>query len=383
MMLRRARTHRQAATAPRRLRRGSALLLVLAAMVVLAVLSSAAMMASFQEARSSRAGQIQQRALSVAEFGLNTQLANWSQSRNALANGAIESSTIGVARGDSATVSIQRLTSRTYNVVSVGRAGIDNGLLEAQRQVSMLVTVSAPSIQPGGLLMSFGRVDIQGSPTVSGRNTTPPGWPTCTSSAGDTVAVSFNSANGISVQKPSTQAIGGTRADPRAADPLTYSQFGSESWASLVARANVRITGSASPSPSGNSTQCFASNSNWGEPSRGAGTTIGCYNYFPVIHSSGDLSLSNGRGQGVLIVDGALRMTGNFSFVGLILVRDEIEIMGNMSLHGAMMSRNADGVESRIRGNASLTYSSCAVSQALSGLATPMRTRQRSWANVY
>lgn len=107
MMLRRARTHRQAATAPRRLRRGSALLLVLAAMVVLAVLSSAAMMASFQEARSSRAGQIQQRALTVAEFGLNTQLASWSQSRNALANGAIESSTIGVARGDSATVSIQ------------------------------------------------------------------------------------------------------------------------------------------------------------------------------------------------------------------------------------------------------------------------------------
>ncbi|WP_396216616.1 hypothetical protein [Gemmatimonas sp.] len=106
-------------------------------------------------------------ARAVAPFGLNTQLANWTQSRNALATGALESSTVGVARGDSASVSIQRLTARTCNVVSVGRAGIDNGLVEAQRQVSMLVTVRAPSIQPAGLLLSFGRVDIQGSPTVT------------------------------------------------------------------------------------------------------------------------------------------------------------------------------------------------------------------------
>jgi hypothetical protein len=364
-------------------RRGSALLLVLVAMVVLAVLSSAAMMTSFQEARSSRAAQIQQRALAVAEYGLNLQLTNWTAARSSMANGAIDSTTVGVARGDSATVRIQRLTSRTYNVVSVGRAGIDNGLLEAQRQVSLLVQMSTPSIRPGGILTSYGDVDIQGSPNVTGRNTTPPGWTSCSGTGGDTVAVSYNPGARISVQKPSTQAVGGTRADPRAGDPRNYDTFGTDTWASLVARATVRASGSINPAPSGNSTECFSYSSNWGEPTRGMGSVAGCYGYFPIIYSNGDLDLQNGRGQGLLIVDGRLRIRGNFQFVGLILVRDEFEAEGNMSLHGAVLSRNTDRSETRIRGNAKLSYSNCAVNQALGTLATPVRTKERAWSTVY
>lgn len=364
-------------------RRGTALLLVLVAMVVLAILSSAAMMTSFQEARSSRAAQIQQRALAVAEYGLNLQLTNWTAARSAMANGAIDSTVVGVARGDTATVRIQRLTSRTYNVVSVGRAGIDNGLLEAQRQVSLLVQLSTPAVRPGGLLTSFGAVDIQGSPSVTGRNTTPPGWTACTGTGGDTVAVSYNPGASISVQKPSSQAVGGTRADPNAGNPRTYDTFGTETWASLVARANVRITGSPNPSPSGNSTECFSYSSNWGEPLRGGGTVAGCYGYFPIIYASGNLSLQNGRGQGILLVDGNLKINGNFTFVGLILVRDDFEALGNMSLHGAVMSRNSNGVGTRFRGNAAMAYSSCAVNQALMALATPARTKERAWSTVY
>ncbi|AMW04083.1 hypothetical protein [Gemmatimonas phototrophica] len=364
-------------------RRGTALLLVLVAMVVLAVLSSAAMMTAFQEARSSRAAQIQQRALSVAEYGLNLQLTNWTPARSAMANGAIDSTIVGVASGDSATVRIQRLTSRTFNVISVGRAGIDNGLLEAQRQVSLLVQVSAPSVKPGGLLTSYGAVDIQGSPSVTGKNTTPPGWTSCAGTGGDTVAVSYRPGASIKVQKPSSQAVGGTKADPRAGDTSTYNTFGTETWNSLVARANVLVSGNPSPTPSGNSTECFSYSSNWGEPTRGTGSVAGCYGYFPIIYAAGNLQLSNGRGQGVLLVNGSLKITGNFAFVGLIVVRDELDIAGNMSLHGAAMSRNANGTGTRFRGNATMAYSRCAVDQAFSSLATPVRTKQRAWSTVY
>jgi hypothetical protein len=156
-------------------RSGSALLLVLVAMVVLAVLSSASMMSAFQEARSSRAAQIQQRAVAVAEFALNQQLSNWRPQRQGMAVGAIDSIAVGVDLGDTAIVRVQRLTSTDFNVVSVGRAGIGNGLMEAQREVSMLVIFRAPTVRPGGILTSFGDVDVQGSPTLSGRNTTPPG----------------------------------------------------------------------------------------------------------------------------------------------------------------------------------------------------------------
>ncbi|GAB1342631.1 hypothetical protein [Gemmatimonas sp.] len=149
-------------------RRGAALLLVLVAMVVLAVLSSASMMSAFQEARGSRAAQIQQRALTVAEYGLNLQLANWTSQRSGLALGAIDSSIVGVALGDTAVVRVQRLTNVDYQVVSIGRAGVGNGLLEAQRQVSLLVKMSAPTIRPGGIITSYGDVDIQARPMSRG-----------------------------------------------------------------------------------------------------------------------------------------------------------------------------------------------------------------------
>lgn len=364
-------------------RRGTALLLVLVAMVVLAVLASASMMSALQEARSSRAAQLQQRALTVAEFALNGQLASWRSERQSMAVGAIDSSAVGVALGDTAIVRVQRLSTTDYNVVSVGRAGIGNGLMEAQREVSMLVNFRSPVVQPGGMLMVYGDVDIQGSPTVSGRNTTPTGWTDCGTPARDTFALSYNSASRISVQKPATQAIGGTYADPRAADPRSYDTFGTDTWASLVARANIRVGSSSSPSPSGSSTTCTASTSNWGEPRRGGGTVAGCTSYFPIIYAPGDLDVSSGRGQGILIVDGRLRFRGNFQFVGLILVRDEFEAEGTTSVHGSVMSRNADRSETRVRGNASLMYSRCAVDRALSGLGSPTRVQGRAWANVY
>jgi hypothetical protein len=360
-----------------RARRGSALLLVLVAMVVLAVLSSAAMMSAFQEARSSRAAQFQQRAFAVAEYGLNLQLTEWGAQRANMALGTIDSLTVGVALGDSAVVRVQRLTAVDYQVVSVGRAGIGNGLMEAQRQVSLLVKMAAPAIRPGGIITSFGDVDVRGSPTVTGRNTTPPGWVGCPVGGADTVAISYRPGADIAVQKPGEQAIGGTRADPRAGDAASYD------WAALAARANVRVTGNISPSPSGNSTTCNQFSSNWGEPWRGLGSVAGCQDYLPIVHAPGDLDLQNGRGQGILIVDGRLRVRGNFEFVGLILVRDDFEALGNVSIYGAVMSRNGDGSETRVSGNANLAYSRCAVERALAGLATPTRLRERAWANVY
>jgi hypothetical protein len=231
--------------------------------------------------------------------------------------------------------------------------------------------------------MTYGDVDIQGSPTVSGRNTTPPGWTDCSTPARDTFALSYNSAARVSVQKPASQAIGGTYADPRAADPRSYDTFGTETWASLIARANIRITGNVNPTPSGSSTTCTASISNWGEPRRGGGTVAGCTSYFPIIYSPGDLDLETGRGQGILIVDGRLRIRGNFQFNGLVLVRDEFEAEGNMSLYGSVMSRNADRSETRVRGNGTLMYSRCAIDRALSALGSPTRVKGRAWANIY
>lgn len=371
--------------AQRRLRnrRGTALLLVLVAMVVLAILGSASMMTALQEARSSRAAQLQQRALTVAEFALNQQLSNWTAQRRSLALGAIDSIAVGVALGDTAMVRVQRLTPVDFNIVSVGRAGIGSGLMEAQREVSMLVRLSSPTIRTPGLLTVSDNLRLQGSPLVDGTNRIPSGWTSCGATAGpDTVAIAYRSTHAPSIQK-ANQTVGGTRASATAADTSTYSVFGDATWASLTGSATIRLTSNVNPTPLGTATSCTSTSSNWGEPNRGAGSVAGCQSYFPVVYAPGDLSISSGRGQGVLLVEGTLNITGNFYWVGIIIVRGALDVAGTPTLMGSVLVRSTTGADSRIIGNAKLQFSSCGTQQALAGLGSLVRTGGRSWANVF
>jgi hypothetical protein len=64
----------------------------------------------------------------------------------------------------------------------------------------------------------------------------------------------------------------------------------------------------------------------------------------PIVYISGSATINgNGRGQGILIVDGDLQINGNFDWVGLVLVRDDMNKgNGNASITGAVMARNID-----------------------------------------
>ncbi|MBY0488452.1 MAG: hypothetical protein K2R93_01310 [Gemmatimonadaceae bacterium] len=372
---------------PRRDRRGSALILVLVAMVVLLVLSSGAMMGSMQELRISRTLAMQQRAQAAAEFGMTNELANWPATRSSMANGAIDSSVVVIQTGDTARVRVQRLNAKTYNVVSIGRAAIGSGLLEAQRQTSMLVRVSGGGrLRPLGLLTMNDDVQIQGSALVDGRNTAPPGWTDCaTFPTGDTTAIAYDPSTVPQVQK-ANQTVGALRSNPLAADPNTYNDIGGETWAALAARAGIKVSGNLNPAPVGSATSCTMSSSNWGEPYRGNGSVAGCQNYFPLIYSAGDLDLQgNGRGQGILIVDGRLRIRGNFEFYGLILVGQRFEMEGSSQVYGAVMVNAPTNEDSKIIGNATMRFSHCALGKAAAALGggTVTRTKTRSWAQVY
>jgi hypothetical protein len=85
----------------------------------------------------------------------------------------------------------------------------------------------------------------------------------------------------------------------------------------------------------------------------------------------------------VLLVEGNLTITGNFYWVGIIIVRGAIDVSGTPTLMGSVMVRSTTGADSRISGNANLQFSSCAARQALGGLGTLGRTAGRSWATVY
>lgn len=362
-------------------RRGTALVLVLVAIVVLALLSSGAILGAMAELRASTNEQMSQRALTVAEYGVNQQLASWTSTRNSLANGAVDTTTIVPAAGDTAVVTVMRLNARNFWIVSVGRTNRSSGRLEAQRQVNLLVTVSNPSKTAAAVLTVKSATTIKGSAYVTGINTNPTGWSGC-ATARDTFAIAYNPALPPSVQKPATQSINGTYADTNAAKASFYDTFGTETYASLAAKANILLAGSSpNPSPTGTATTCTQSSSNWGEPNRNGSAVVGCQSYFPIIYTTGSLSVNgNSRGQGILLVDGDLTVNGTFTFVGLIVVKGNLKANGNFSLYGAaLVSGTADATS----GNASFYYSACGMSSAFSALATPARTKQRAWAQIF
>ncbi len=373
-------------------RRGSALLLALIAVTVLALLSTGAVLGSMQEYRAGRNTMVEQRAFAVAEFGLNREIANWDRSRNlpppvGRAIGATDSSPVYVAQGDSARVYITRLSLNTFWVVAIGRASIGNGQLESQRQTHLLVRLAYPSISPGGAIETAGNIDVKGSADITGVNTNPAGWLQCANIPGrDTFAIAYAPNKTATIQKPQ-QVIGGTYKDPAAADSNTYVRFGTESWNSLVSNADITIAGGTwGPSPVGTATTCdYSTNSNWGEPLRDASQIAGCKDFFPIIYSSTSLSLSHGRGQGVLLVNGDVKLNGNFQWYGLIVARDDINKgNGTFDLWGSIMSRNSDiSDDNSVTGNSSFKWSKCAVESALRGSAILTRAKQRSWVQLF
>ncbi|MES2524178.1 MAG: pilus assembly PilX N-terminal domain-containing protein [Gemmatimonadota bacterium] len=375
-----------------RQRRGMALVLTLLVIIVLAVLSTGAVLGSMQEFRAGRNSLVEQRAFAVAEFGLNQEVSKWKKSRNlpppiGMMIGAVDSSSVFVAQGDTARVNVTRLNENTFWVVSVGRASIGNNQLESQRQTHMLVRIAYPTINPGGAIVTAGNIDVKGSAAITGKNTDPAGWTQCPQIAGrDTFAISYAPGKTATIQKPQ-DVVGGVNPDPAAADSNTYVRFGTESWESLVAGADITIPGGTfSPEPVGTLTTCdYEATGSWGEPLRGLGAVLGCKDHFPIIYATSSLALSKGRGQGILLVNGDIRLNGNFQWNGLIIARDDI-IKGNgtFDMFGSIMSRNASVQDDNsILGNSSFNWSKCAVESALRGSAILTRTRERSWVQIY
>lgn len=279
-------------------RRGMALLLTLIVVVVLAILSATAVLGSMQEFRGGRNALVEQRAFAVAEFGLNFEISNWNRSRNlpapaGMAIGDIDSANVFVAQGDTAKVYIQRLTDNTFWVRSVGRASIGNAQLEAQRMTNLVVRIAYPTINPGGAIVTAGDIRAQGSAEVTGTNTNPSGWTQCANIAGrDTFAISYAPGRNVNIQKLD-MVTGGINADPAAGDSNTYVRYGTESWNSLVAAADLKLPGGTyRPEPVGTSSTCdWNATDNWGEPLRvsGGGNTYiaGCRDCFPSSTSTG------------------------------------------------------------------------------------------------
>jgi len=371
------------------------MLLVILASVVIAALGVGGYFVSTQEFRGARNLLVEQRAFAVAEYGLNNEVSHWDSGRNlappgGMPIGAVDSTRRYVADGDTAYVKITRLTDNTFWVVSEGRTSMGFDMMESLRRTNAYVRIAYPTIEPKGAITTAGEVKITGAATVSGNDTPPAGWLAC-GAPGATVAALMVAPTVTPDYKPgnilSTPAY---ERDPAAADSNTYVRYGSETWNSLAAGAEIQIPGGnynwdIEPVKSG--TNCVAGQKNWGEPWRApkSGVVPECEGRFPIIYVDGDLHLrGKGRGQGILLINGSLELNGQFEFYGIIIARDNVDKgTGTAKVFGAIYARDAELSDSFWAGTQDVTFSRCAIENALRGSAVLTRVSERHWSQLY
>ena len=374
-------------------RRGVALITALFGVVVLGVMMSGMHFTSTQEYRGTRNALIEQRGFAVAEYGLNSEISNWDRSRNILTNfpvGSIDSNQVYVAAGDTSWVKVSRLTENTFWVVSDGRANMGYDKLEARRQTSAYVRIAYPTITPKGAITAAVNVRLGGSSLTDGDDVHPDGWTHCGATSPTVPAVVIPPGKTLTSGPGNIGSTPALEYDAAAADSNTYVRYGSESWNTLTANADIKLVGGTYNSdiqPVGTATTCDTSdNWNWGDPYR-PGTVAGCHGYWPIVYVNGSLIINgDGYGQGILLVNGDLKINGKFEYFGLIVVRDDVDKgNGTAKIHGALYAANLtlDDPLSWINGNQDIQYSKCAVESALAGSAILVRVMQRHWAQVF
>jgi hypothetical protein len=94
--------------------------------------------------------------------------------------------------------------------------------------------------------------------------------------------------------------------------------------------------------------------------------------------------LNNNGGQGIILVEGDLRIAGSFQWTGLIIVQGHVELQGNASpkIVGGIMAMNRDNETNTFSGTPHVQFSRCAIQSVTARLATARQTRYRAWADM-
>ncbi|MGI9140263.1 MAG: hypothetical protein ACR2GJ_04035 [Gemmatimonadaceae bacterium] len=372
-------------------RNGIAIVAALGGLVVIGALIAGVFFVSTQESQISGGTLVHERAFRAAELGLNTTLANWDNS-----------SMFGMSTGQTRkfayagtgwvdTVVVTKVTPHSYSLLSEAIAGTGR-LARSRKRTLLSVRLSSPDFNFIGALTVRGAIEVGGSSQIQGANTSPSTWSTCPAVSDSLAGIATADVSKITYSGVAYSVNGNPAVlqDASAADTTNYFTFGDEDWASLTSQATKVYTGNTTLSqvnPVVTNGVCDKSaGNNWGAPIHSVPANA-CQNYFPIIHAKGTggvLKLSGNKGQGILLVDGDLEISGGFEFYGPVIVRGRLKSTGTGGkLNGAVMAANVQLDETIVTGNSTITYSSCAVEKAIAASANPRRMAERAWIEVH
>jgi hypothetical protein len=379
-------------------RRGVALPLALFTLVIAAVMITAVFYVGRLEQRMGYNSVASTQAFEAAEAGAAAVLTSWVPSTyNSMAPGSTISLPSTPVGGNALyTASIRRLNSSLFLVQAEGRYLVA-GQAITRRQVARLVRLDPPDIDPQAALTTRLGLDVSGvlvlpEATVNGRDTVPTDWLGACPPPGLTAPAILDSAGAVTTSGPCAANACLTGNGPIQTDfvgvtTATFNQFGDENFASLSAAAEKVFVapsnnlGSLIPSYiAGSPVTCnYSDPNNWGEPED---PTSACWDYFPLVYAPGDLTLSGGRGQGILLVEGNLLLAGNVRFYGIIVVQGKLDATDGQVIGGVMVD-NEFALPASITGTTQLDFSRCVIHRAVTGAARPSVLRERSWVQLY
>jgi hypothetical protein len=365
-----------------------ALPMVLGSIVIVGTMIAGVMYLATQDFRVGANTLNEARAESAAELGLNRLTTDWDQSKNTtMATGDTLTKSYTDVGGASVNVFVTRLAGPFFWAVSEAQTRGNSLQYGTRRRYGQLFRLNTPAVNFLGAVTAAGNIRVSGNVNVNGNDAVPSGWTGCPSLTNvpgsvitPTATVTVNGSVTINGNPPyTTSALAG--------DTNTYFNYGGTTYTSLAALANVTLAGGTyngmAPAVSGGVCN-KSSTTNWGDPVRHS-PAAACEVYFPIIHITGNATLTNGTGQGILLVDGDLTKSGNFSFYGVVIARGTIRSSGsNNGVTGVEMAAAIDlGDAVTLSGSTTIQYSSCAVQQALSSTATLTSAKGRAWVNLY
>lgn len=386
-------------------REGMALATALVAIVLIGALIAATFFTSTQEYRVGRNSLSTERALAAAEYGQNKLLNEWqlAWNRNMKVGDTIKRVyTTGGGAAD--TVVATRIRFNMFWVVSTGRtAGGTNS--EARRRTGLLVRINTPHMPFPGALTTANKTVFAGNSQTSGNDTIPGGWADCPPPP-DSVAAAVNP----DVANFSTGGTGCSSFACLHGDPKTVSDPSAgdstkilDGFVQMAANADKvldqalwPIIDQVKPLYKADGSCDETQLKNWGDSWRSSPAGA-CENYYPTVYlysavkgSLGPLTkINQGRGQGILLVDGNVQFSGNFEWIGPVIVRGNVTTsgMGNKVVGGieAMNQGCIPGTGNcnTITGTSSVTYSSCALNKILSLKSYPTLARHHAWADMF
>jgi hypothetical protein len=378
--------------------RGMALAVAIFALVVIGGLVAGTFFTGQLEQRTGRNTMYAAEAAQAAEAGSPLVLSDWDQFNlnNLPVGDSLVLSTSSLGTRISYRPTVTRLNSDLFLIRTLGtRTG--GGSVLAQRSVGSLVRLTYVTATARAAVTVTKPVKFNGNAfSVIGNDSTPGGWnsdPSCVTS-GDQAGIRSATSTGASSQD--VDNLFGNPAQV-ANDPTITSDFfnifGDVTFDELKRSADIVLTSSGpftgvAPSlTAGIPQRCNLTNTlNWGEPRRGLGSVPQCYNYFPIIYESGPLlKVTDGRGQGLLLIEGDFEIAGGFEFTGLIVAKGGIKVDGNGNkITGALLAQDvAIDDQNSISGNTTLQFSSCALAKAIQGSAFAELFGSRSWVQLY